>query len=289
MSEIWDLLLSSLLSTCFISCVWIIFFSVRRLHGFRQAGRSTSLYLPEMNCEKHAKPSLEKAAKESECGPLRSPFNCPIAADKPQKQETKQNQKHKPQILVSGSLSWAHLAVLVYQKNQCRIFVGHIASSKLTTIHTWKKGTFFISWDEHDSSYVTLHPVLQRNQHHRNPQMMSFISAYACPYATWYCKKSLRGLTPLRVLLTHEIVITTALLNMNRRVFRLALSVLSKAMVLLVSWTSGTLQLIDLNTSMENPKHPKKMKIIFSIGNLTQLFPYLQINVCPANIYIYIN
>jgi hypothetical protein len=39
---------------------------------------------------------------------------------------------------------------------------------------------------------------------------------------------------------------------------------------------------------MENPKHPKKMKIIFSIGNLTQLFPYLQINVCPANIYIYI-
>ena len=174
MSEIWDLLLSSLLSTCFISCVWIIFFSVRRLHGFRQAGRSTSLYLPEMNCEKHAKPSLEKAAKESECGPLRSPFNCPIAADKPQKQET------------------------------------------------GKQGTFFISWDEHDSSYVILHPVLQRNQHHRNPQMMSFISAYACPYATWYCKKSLRGLTPLRVLLTHEIVMTTALLNMNRRVFRLA-------------------------------------------------------------------
>ena len=38
-------------------------------------GRSTSLYLPEMNCEKHAKPSLEKAAKESECGPLRSPSN----------------------------------------------------------------------------------------------------------------------------------------------------------------------------------------------------------------------
>ena len=84
------------------------------------------------------------------------------------------------------------------------------------------KGTFFISWDEHDSSYVTLHPVLQRNQHHRNPQMMSFISAYACPYATWYCKKSLRGLTPLRVLLTQDIVMTTTLLNMNRRVLRLA-------------------------------------------------------------------
>ena len=50
-----------------------------------------------MNCEKHAKPSLEKAAKESECGPLRSPSNCPSAANKTQKQETKQNQKHKPQ------------------------------------------------------------------------------------------------------------------------------------------------------------------------------------------------
>ena len=33
-----------------------------------------------MNCEKHAKPSLEKAAKESESGPLRSPSNCPSAA-----------------------------------------------------------------------------------------------------------------------------------------------------------------------------------------------------------------
>ena len=37
---------------------------------------AASLYLPEMNCEKHAKRSLEKAAKESECGPLHSPFNC---------------------------------------------------------------------------------------------------------------------------------------------------------------------------------------------------------------------
>ena len=58
-----------------------------------------------MNCEKHAQPSLEKAAKESKCGPLRSPFNCPIATGKQQRQETKQNkentnhktnQKHKP-------------------------------------------------------------------------------------------------------------------------------------------------------------------------------------------------
>ena len=58
----------------------MIFFS-RPTPSWLSPGRSTSLYLPEMNCEKHAKSSLEKAAKESECGPLHSPFNCSIAAD----------------------------------------------------------------------------------------------------------------------------------------------------------------------------------------------------------------
>ena len=72
-------------------------FFFRPTPSWLSPGRSTSLCLPEMNCEKHAKPSLEKAAKESECGPLRSPSNCPSAASKTQKQETKQNQKHKPQ------------------------------------------------------------------------------------------------------------------------------------------------------------------------------------------------
>ena len=50
-----------------------------------------------MNCEKHAKPSLEKVAKESECGPLHTPFNGPIVVGKLQKEETKKNQKHKRQ------------------------------------------------------------------------------------------------------------------------------------------------------------------------------------------------
>ena len=56
-------------------------FFFRPTPSWLSPGRPTNLYLPEMNCEKHAKPSLEKAAKESECGPLRSPSNCPSAAN----------------------------------------------------------------------------------------------------------------------------------------------------------------------------------------------------------------
>ena len=59
-------------------------------------GRSTSSYLPKMNCEKHAKPSHVKAAKESECGPLHSPSNCLIAAKQHTKTGNQLKQKHKP-------------------------------------------------------------------------------------------------------------------------------------------------------------------------------------------------
>ena len=54
-------------------------------------GRFTSLYFPEINCEKHAMPSIGKAAKESECGPLHSPYSCPSAVNHT-KRKTNQNK-----------------------------------------------------------------------------------------------------------------------------------------------------------------------------------------------------
>ena len=56
------------------------FFFFRPTPSWLSPGRSTSLYLPEMNCEKHAKPSLEKAAffflRYGRCRTRLGPYNC---------------------------------------------------------------------------------------------------------------------------------------------------------------------------------------------------------------------
>ena len=57
-------------------------------------GRFTSLYLPEINCEKHAMPSIGEAAKESECGPLHSPYSCPSAVNRTNAKQNKTKTPH---------------------------------------------------------------------------------------------------------------------------------------------------------------------------------------------------
>ena len=59
-----------------VGFVWFCFFFSRPTPLWLSPGRSTSLYLPEINFEKHAMLSIGKAAKESECGPLHSPYSC---------------------------------------------------------------------------------------------------------------------------------------------------------------------------------------------------------------------
>ena len=70
-------------------------FFFRPTPSWLSPGRSTSLYLPKMNCEKRATPLLEMAAKESKCGPLHSPSICLNAVSHKQKR-TKHKQTHNP-------------------------------------------------------------------------------------------------------------------------------------------------------------------------------------------------
>ena len=72
-------------------CTKVPFIFFRPMPSWLLPGRSTSLYLLVINCEKHAMPSIGKAAKESKCGPLHSPYSCPSAVNH-RKRKTKQNK-----------------------------------------------------------------------------------------------------------------------------------------------------------------------------------------------------
>ena len=70
----------------------------------------------------------------------------------------------------------AHLVVLVYQREPMQ--KQRWTQNNQQIHYDTFKGTLFISCDRHTPNsiiYLTLHPMLQRNQHQRNPQIWSHL------------------------------------------------------------------------------------------------------------------
>ena len=107
-------------------------------------GRSTSLYLPEVNCEKHATPSIGKAAKRASVDLLHSPYSCPSAVNHTKAKQTKTRNKNPPTKQTKrkqtpskrGQLD-SHELLMNSDSSLCAIIrAGHLTSNNNTTTRT---------------------------------------------------------------------------------------------------------------------------------------------------------